>query len=160
MRVVRLSVILHPQPRLSSGTQQCRLFSQSRLECVQLKGAQTSCHTISGPRSLNERAPLASGLHARVRLLPACVIMSAPSLSYAMYGFGAWLPGGCLRPRTENNTLTRPRTYADMNVPSLSRAYPHRLGILTDSEIARITAGLVLCICWPGLRPSRPARRS
>ena len=35
MRVVRLSVILHQQSRLSSGTQQCRLSSQSRLGCIQ-----------------------------------------------------------------------------------------------------------------------------
>ena len=49
--VVRLSVILHPQPRLSSGTQQCRLSSQSRLECVQLIGAQT------GPTGAAGRGP-------------------------------------------------------------------------------------------------------
>ena len=41
MRVVRLSVILHQRSRLSSGTQQCRLSLQSRLNCVQLIQAQS-----------------------------------------------------------------------------------------------------------------------
>ena len=41
MRVVRVSVILHQQSNLSSGTQQSRLSSQSRLECVQYIGSQT-----------------------------------------------------------------------------------------------------------------------
>ena len=39
------SAILHPQSRLSSGTHQCRLSSQSRLECAQLIGAQTAPST-------------------------------------------------------------------------------------------------------------------
>ena len=41
MCVVRLSVILHQQSRLSSGIHQCGLSSQSRLGCVKIIGDQT-----------------------------------------------------------------------------------------------------------------------
>ena len=47
MRVVRLSVILQQQSRLSSGTQQCRLYSQSRLGCVQLIQAKSASSDVT-----------------------------------------------------------------------------------------------------------------